>query len=147
MTYADFNNLPDPERQAEFYDGVTAKRAIAWVLDVVLISIVTAVISTVTIVGLFFIPVIFLTIGFLYRWGTLAGGSATWGMRLMAIELRDAYGQRLSPLTALLHVLGYMVSMSMVLVQMGSCVLMIVDERGRGLTDMVLGTVMLNRRA
>ncbi|GAA4229756.1 RDD family protein [Sagittula sp. NFXS13] len=147
MYYEPTSHLPDPERQAGFYEGVTAKRGVAWVADIILIGIVTAVISTVTIVGLFFIPVIWLVVGFLYRWMTISGGSATWGMRLMAIELRDAEGMRLSPVQAMLHVLGYMVAMSMVIVQIGSVILMFVDERGRGLTDMVLGTVMLNRRA
>lgn len=147
MYYEPTSHLPDPERQAGFYEGVIAKRGVAWVADIILIGIVTAVISTVTIVGLFFIPVIWLVVGFLYRWMTISGGSATWGMRLMAIELRDAEGMRLSPVQAMLHVLGYMVAMSMVIVQIGSVILMFVDERGRGLTDMVLGTVMLNRRA
>lgn len=141
------SHLPDPERQAGFYEGVTLKRAVAWIVDVVLIGLVTLVLSTVTLIGLFFIPMIYLVIGFLYRWMTIAGGSATWGMRLMAIELRDASGRRLSSGLALMHVLAYTVAMSMVLVQIGSVVLMFVDERGRGLGDMLLGTVMLNRRA
>ncbi|WP_425070285.1 RDD family protein [Sagittula sp. S175] len=147
MFYEPTTHLPDPERQAGFYDGVTIKRGVAWLADTVLIALVTAIIATVTIVGLFVIPLIFLMVGFAYRWITISGGSATWGMRLMAIELRDAYGQRLNPGLAFLHVLGYTISMSTILIQFVSVVLMFVDERGRGLTDMALGTVMLNRRA
>ncbi|MBP0482834.1 RDD family protein [Sagittula sp. M10.9X] len=141
------SHLPDPDRQAGFYDGVTVKRGLAWLVDTVLIALATAVLATITIVGLFMIPMIYLLVGFVYRWATLSRGSATWGMRLMSIELRDAWGQRLSPGLAFLHVAGYVVSMSTVLIQCVSVVLMFVDARGRGLTDMVLGTVMLNRRA
>lgn len=141
------SHLPDPERQAGFYDGVLVKRFLAWIVDVVLIALVTLVISTVTIVGLFMMPLIFLTVGFLYRWMTLASGSATWGMRLMAIEFRNAWGERLDGGQAFLHVLGYTISMSTFIIQMVSVVLMATSERGQGLTDMVLGTVALNRRA
>lgn len=147
MYYEPTSHLPDPQRQAAFYDGVTVKRGVAWVLDTILITLVTAVIATVTIVGLFMLPLIFLTVGFLYRWATLASGSATWGMRFMAIELRDAWGRPLHPGLAFLHVLGYTISVSTLLIQLVSIVLMFVDERGRGLSDMALGTVMLNRRA
>ncbi|MFW2587043.1 RDD family protein [Sagittula sp. SSi028] len=146
MYSAPVNHLPDPERQAAFYDGVTVKRGIAWLIDVVLIAIATAIVSAVTILGLFFIPMIYLMIGFLYRWVTIAGGSATWGMRVMAIELRNAHGERLGAGLAFMHVLAYSVAMSLMLVQIGSVILMFVDERGRGLGDMLLGTVMLNRR-
>ena len=141
------SHLPDPERQAGFYDGVLVKRFLAWIVDVVLIALVTLVISTVTIVGLFMMPLIFLAVGFLYRWMTLAGGSATWGMRLMAIEFRDWRGQRLDFMQAFLHTLGYAVSVSVAPLQLISVVCMFATERGQGLTDMVLGTVALNKRA
>ncbi|CUH77572.1 RDD family protein [Tropicibacter naphthalenivorans] len=141
------SHLPDPVHQAEFYESVTIKRGLAWVIDALFIGILATAVSLVTIVGVFFWPVFFLVVGFLYRWMTLASGSATWGMRIMAIEFRDAYGQRLDGGQALLHTLGYTISMSMVLVQVVSVILMFTTERGQGLTDLVLGTVALNRRA
>jgi uncharacterized RDD family membrane protein YckC len=141
------SHLPDPERQAAFYDGVTVKRGLAWLVDVILIGSLTAIISVVTIVGLFMIPFIYMVVGFLYRWMTLAGGSATLGMRLMSIEFRNAYGERLDGGQALLHTLGYVVTVSTGILQLISVVLMFVTERGQGLTDMVLGTVALNKRA
>lgn len=146
--YSDtFSHLPDPAMQPEFYADVTVKRAMAWIFDIVLIAVITLPIALITIVGLFFIPMIWIAVGFVYRWATISGKSATLGMRLMSIELRDGFGNRLDPGQALLHTLGYTVSVSMFPVQLVSVVLMMLSERGQGLTDLVLGTVMLNRRA
>ncbi|MDU8911273.1 RDD family protein [Aestuariicoccus sp. MJ-SS9] len=142
------DHLPDPVTQAEFYADVTLKRALAWVIDSILIlALVVPVVVMTAFIGLFFLPFLFLVVGFVYRAATIAGGSATWGMRLMAIELRDAYGRRLDGGTALLHTLGYTVSMSIPLIQFVSIVTIVTSERGQSLTDMGLGTAMINRRA
>lgn len=141
-------HLPDPMTQPEFYDGVTAKRAAAWLIDVIIVTLLCVPVVVFTaFIALFFLPVVMLCVGFLYRWFTIASGSATLGMRLMAIELRDAYGRPLDGMLALLHTLGYALSMSTAIVQLGSAGLMCVTERGQGLSDLALGTVMVNRRA
>ncbi|MHA6347029.1 RDD family protein [Roseivivax sp. CAU 1761] len=140
--------LPDPALQPEFYDGVTLKRAVAWVVDVVLVLLmVVPVVVLTAFVGLFFLPMLMLGVGFVYRWVTIANSSATWGMRLMAIELRDAHGRRLDAGTAFLHTAGYAFAISTAIVQLGSALLMCATERGQGLSDLMLGTVMVNRRA
>lgn len=140
--------FPDPERQPEFYAGVPAKRLFAWVVDMVLVFLLALLVVPFTaFTGLFFFPFLMLVIGFFYRVATLAGGSATWGMRLMAIEIRDARGHRLDFPTALLHTLGYTVSIAIFPVQLVSIVLMLVTSYRQGLTDHVLGTVALNLRA
>ncbi len=141
------SHLPDPHRQAEFYDGVAFKRGIAWFIDCAVIIAISLPLALFTIVGLFMIPVFFMVVGFLYRWFTISGGSATWGMRLMAIELRDAYGRRLDGQQALFHTLGYTVTMSTVILQIISIFLMLTSERGQSLTDMFMGTTALNLRA
>ena len=142
------DHLPDPVAQPEFYDSVTSKRFLAWVIDTILVGILVVPVVFFTLgIALFFLPVVWLAISFVYRWITLANGSATWGMRAMAIELRDAYGQRLDTGLAFLHTLGYALSISTAIVQVGSIVLMLTTERRQGLSDLVLGTVMLNRRA
>jgi len=141
------SGLPDPVREPAFYAGVSGKRALAWVADFALIWLITAVIVPFTLfTALFFFGFLLLVVGFLYRWATIAAGSATWGMRLMGIELRQADGGRLSATTALLHTLGYSVSIAMLPVQVVSAILMVALGRGQGLTDMVLGTAALNRR-
>ena len=66
---------------------------------------------------------------------------------MMAIELRDAYGRPLDATQAFFHTLGYALSMTTAIVQLGSAGLMCVTQRGQGLTDLALGTVMINRRA
>jgi uncharacterized RDD family membrane protein YckC len=142
------SHLPDPERQSAFYEGVTVKRGIAWVIDFVItmVLVVPMLIFTAGL-GIFFLPVLFFLVGFAYRVLTIASGSATWGMRIMAIELRNAFGERLDLTQAFLHTLGYTISLSVPVIQVASVICMFVTERGQGLTDMALSTVALNRRA
>jgi uncharacterized RDD family membrane protein YckC len=90
---------------------------------------------------------LWLVISFLYRWATLSNRSATLGMRVMSIELRSARGQRLDGGTAFIHTLGYFLSSGMFLVQLVSIACMLASRRGQSLTDLALGTVMLNQRA
>lgn len=150
MTYAAppmATALPCPEAQPAFYDGVLAKRAIAWFSDTILITGMTllAGIATLT-VGLFLWPLFFLAIGAAYRISTLASGSATWGMRLMGIELRGPDGGRLDGAQAALHVAGYYASWTFAIVPgLASLVAMVVTGRRQGLTDLVLGTAAINR--
>lgn len=138
--------LPDPERHAEFYEGVPLKRGLAWVVDTILITIITAVIVPFTaFTALFFLPFLYLFVSFTYRVLTLAGGSATPGMRLMNITFLNRYGERFDFATAFLHTLGYTLSIGTLLVQVVSVILMFTSSRGQGLTDHVLGTVAINR--
>jgi uncharacterized RDD family membrane protein YckC len=140
--------LPDPVTESQFYSGVTTKRLFAWVFDAVFIALLCLLALPFTaFTAIFFFPILWLVVGFLYRWATIAGGSATWGMRLMSIELREADGLRLSGGTALVHTLGYSVSVAMAPLQLISVIVMIALGRGQGLTDLVLGTAMINRPA
>jgi uncharacterized RDD family membrane protein YckC len=142
------HRLPDPTRHAAFYDGVPAKRALAWVIDAVIAGIVTAIIVPFTVfVALLFLPALFLVVSFLYRWATIANGSATLGMRLMGVQLLDSDGHDLTSATAFGHTFIYTVCMAMVIPQLVSIVLMATDARGKGLGDLALGTVMINRPA
>ena len=140
--------LPDPDRHAAFYSGVTAKRALAWIIDTIFVTaIVFLVLLLTALTAVFIFPLVWLAVGFLYRWVTISGRSATWGMRVMSIEFLDRYGQRFDAGTAFLHTLGYSLSMAFVLPQILSVGLMMVTRRGQGLTDMVLGSVAINRHA
>lgn len=138
--------LPDPAARPDYYAGVPSKRFGAWVIDLTLVTFAAALLLPFTaFLGIFFFPVMMTVVGFFYRWSTLAGGSATWGMRLMGIELREADGLRLSNGTALAHTFGYLVSMAFPVLQVISIILMLTTERKQGLTDIVLGTAALNR--
>ncbi|MFK7834779.1 MAG: RDD family protein [Sulfitobacter sp.] len=138
---------PDPHTQPQFYDGTPLKRLLAWLVDMCLIVALCLLILPFTaFTGIFFFPFLMLVVGFIYRWATLAGGSATWGMRLMAVEIRSNDDRPLDGGLALVHTLGYSISLAFPLLQLISIVLMLTSERRQGLTDMVLGTVALNRR-
>ena len=147
MTYADSPHLPDPLRAPQFYEGVALKRFIAWVIDSALIFVLSLLIVPFTaFTALFFLPLLYLVVGFGYRAITIGSASATFGMRIMSIELRDSRGERFDFSQALVHTLGFTLSMAFFLVQAVSIILMIGSARGQSLTDMALGTVMINRR-
>ena len=140
--------LPDPHYQSEFYADTPVKRLIAWIIDGMIIFALSFAVAILTIgLGFFFFFGLFMLLGFAYRGVTRANGAATWGMRLVAIEMRTADGSRFSLLPAFLHTLGYSVSIGMPLLQLVSIVLMLTTERRQGLTDLVLGTVAINRAA
>ena len=105
MTHTDpYARLPDPARQAGFYADVPLKRLGAFVVDLIVIFALTTLISLATFGIVFFIfPAVAAVLGFIYRVLTLASGSATWGMRLMGIELRRHDAGRLSLVDAFVH--------------------------------------------
>tara|TARA_R110000787_G_scaffold240971_2_gene347192 strand:+ start:759 stop:1196 length:438 start_codon:yes stop_codon:yes gene_type:complete len=138
---------PDPDTQPEFYDGVPTKRLLAWVLDmIVIIGMCLLILPFTAFTGIFFFPFLMLVVGFIYRVITLTTGSATWGMRLMGMELRDLRDRPFDFGTAFFHTLGYSLSWAMAPLQLISIVLMCVSARKQGLSDMVLGSVAVNRR-
>jgi uncharacterized RDD family membrane protein YckC len=140
--------LPDPDRHPEFYADVPAKRLLAFLVDSVIIGVLTALVLPFTaFTGIFFLPLLVTVISFVYRTLTISGGSATWGMRLASIELRTRHGERLDPGTAMAHTLVYSVVFSTLLPQLLSIALMIWTPRRQGLPDLLLGTAAINRAA
>lgn len=142
------SHLPDPDTQPEFYSGVASKRFLAWIVDTLAILLVAiAIVPLTAFTGLFFFPFLVMCVGFVYRTLTLTTQSATWGMRLLAIEFRTQDGARFGFDTAVLHTLGFSASLTVFPAQVISIVLMLTSARGQGLTDHVLGTVAVNKRA
>lgn len=141
-------HLPHPDNQPEFYQSVPVKRFLAWILDTIAIILLSFIVVLFTaFVGAFIWPLLYLMVGFVYRVATISNGSATWGMRFVGIELRDAHGARFDTGLALAHTAGYTVSMAFPLIQIVSIVMMLTSSRAQGLTDAFLGTVAMNRRA
>ena len=139
--------LPDPQVHPELYDDVLVKRFIAWAIDSVLVWGLWLVLSVLSLGILIWLLPFFAVLDFVYRASTLSRRSATWGMRLAGIELRDRRGERLDGGQAFAHTCGYMASMVMFFpVQVASLAAMAVTERRQSLTDMVLGTAVLNRQ-
>ena len=138
--------LPDPSTKPQFYEGILIKRALAWVIDVVLIALLCLLVLPFTaFLAIFIFPLLMLITGFVYRWFTIAGKSSTWGMRVTGIELRDANGLRLQSGTALAHTFGYTVSVAIAPLLLISILMMLMTDRKQGLTDHILGTAALNR--
>lgn len=140
--------LPDPFRDAEFYRDTALKRAFAWGLDVIAIFALSLLLTPLTLfTSLFWFPLFYLCVGMAYRTATIARWSGTPGMRIMAVELRDADGRPFDLGQAALHTLGYTVSWAVFPLQLLSGAMMIGTARGQGLTDMVLGSAAINRAA
>ena len=88
--------LPHPDTHGEFYADVPTKRFLAWLVDSVLILLLTLLAIPLTaFTGLFFFPFLWLTVSAVYRIASLSRSSATPGMRLMAIEIRNGRVVRL----------------------------------------------------
>ena len=140
------SHLPDPKLLPEFYAFVLPKRLFAWVMDAVLILLLTLLIIVATaFTALAIAPVLGVAVNVAYRYVGLVKWSATPGMALMAVELRDARGERLEPGTALFHTLIYTAASATVILQVVSVVMMLTSDRRQGLPDVLLGTAMLNR--
>ncbi len=139
---------PDPVAQAEFYDNVLVKRAMAWIFDTVLIAFLMMLIIPLTgFLALFFLGALYITVNFIYRWMGMARHSATLGMRMVGVEFRDASGYPLTAAQGFAHTVLYALSMAFVFPQLVSVLMMVFGKRGQGLSDAVMSVVLVNRRA
>ena len=144
LTYA----YPDPATQSHFYADVPLKRVFAWGIDTVITAFLVALVVPFTgFLALFFMGGLYIAVNFLYRWIGLARHSATFGMRVMGVQFRDVQGLPIGGGLALVHTLAYALSVAFVIPQIVSVLMMGATQRGQGLTDVVLGTVLINRTA
>ncbi|WP_231701020.1 RDD family protein [Aliiruegeria sabulilitoris] len=141
-----YPGLPDPDRNAEFYADIPVKRAVAWIVDALVVFLLTLLVLPFTaFTGLFFYPFLWLVVSFAYRVLTISGGSATLGMRLMSVELRTWRGERFGLGDAFMHTLLYSLCLSFLIPQLVSIGLMLTTARAQGLHDLALGTAAINR--
>ncbi len=149
MATADTNRgFPDPISHREFYEDVTTKRLVAFLIDSFLILLITtALIPLTAFVALVFFGFFGLIVNLIYRTVSLANRSATPGMRLMGIEFRTHQGAHMSLGLALTHTILFTLSFSMVLPQVISIILMLTTPRGQSLNDLLLGTAVINKSA
>lgn len=144
--FSDGPGLPDPERHAALYADVPAKRLGAWIIDSLAILAITIVaIPFTAFTALFFLPLLWMIVGLIYRIWSLSSRSATPGMRMMNIELRNGHGMPLTAGEAAAHTVLYSVCMAMFLPMLVSIGLMLGSARGQGLPDHALGTAAINR--
>jgi uncharacterized RDD family membrane protein YckC len=144
----------DPYLQPELFRGVAIRRAIAFLIDMIVLSI--PVVLAVIFIAVF--GLITLGLGWALFWlispasviwalvyyGATLGGphSATIGMRVMDLELRTWYGAPGYFLLGAMHAVLFWISISV----LSPFVLLIglFNARRRLLHDFVLGTVIIN---
>ncbi len=138
----------DPAVRPERYEGVRTRRSFAFLVDAAIILMLMVVAYVlIGVLGIFTLGVLWLlfpavwpVVAILYSVLTLGGlNSATPGMRFMGIEIRTVRGERLDYGHALLHVLGFWLSVAI----LTPLVLLVAlfTERKQLLHDLILGTV------
>lgn len=143
---------PDPLTDTRLYQGVRTRRIMAFLVDVVLLGILTFLAA----VLILFIGVLTLGLGWLLYfilWPVLAlvysaftlGGpnSATPGMQVMGLEMRQTNGEKMTPVLAAVHSVLFYASVSVLTPFV--LVVALISDRKRLLHDIVLGTVVVNR--
>jgi uncharacterized RDD family membrane protein YckC len=133
----------------ERFEGVLSRRILAFILDCILIGLLTIpflVLSfflAVLTFGLLVIPIGGVLTFFYFTLFTGGAKSATPGMRLMGIELRDLGGGRPDLLQAGARTLVFMASNTVLPVII--CAVALFDLRRRTIHDMLTSTVVVRR--
>ena len=144
----------DPVTNPELFEGVLARRLIAFVIDLIILSLPVLFLA----VFIFIIGVVTLGLGFffyallppimvlwaLFYYGMTLGGqhSATIGMRAMDIQMRTWYGSPAYFVLGAVHAVVFWVTVS-VLTPLILLVALFNDRR-RCLHDMLIGTIVIN---
>ncbi|MFV2001368.1 MAG: RDD family protein [Paracoccaceae bacterium] len=140
--------FPNPRTHSTLYDQIPKRRLFAFVIDSIIIVVLSLILIPFTAFSaIFFFSFFSLVVGVVYRTLTLAQKSATPGMRIMKIEFRTHLGERLSFNNALVTTLLFTASLWMVMPLLISAVMIVVSQRARGLSDLVMGTAVINRAA
>jgi uncharacterized RDD family membrane protein YckC len=144
----------DPLRNPELFEGVLARRVVAFLIDFIIISIPVVLAA----MFIFAFGIITLGLGFALYWllppgaviwalvyfGATLGGprSATIGMRVMDLEMRTWYGAPAYFVLGAVHAIVFWISIS----ALTPFILLVAffNERRRLLHDILLGTVIIN---
>src|SRR5215472_142204 len=144
----------DPAANPELFEGVLARRCIAFLIDVVIIAIPVLLAA----IFIFIFGIITLGLGWALYWllspGTVvwaivyygmtfgAPASATIGMRVMDIEMRTWYGAPAYFVLGAVHAVVYWVT----ILFLTPLILLVAlfNQRRRLLHDMLVGTIVIN---
>ncbi len=147
----------DPVANPELFEGVLARRVVAFLIDFVILSIPVVFVSMfIFVVGVVTFGLGFLIYGLLWPamviwaicyYGATLGGphSATIGMRAMDIEMRTWYGAPTYFVLGAVHAVVFWVTVSMITPLV--LLICLFNERRRCLHDMLVGTVVINNAA
>jgi uncharacterized RDD family membrane protein YckC len=118
--FADQPHAYDPVRNPQLFAGVIRKRSVAFIVDAIIILVLTAIagvavfvlgILTLGLAWLLF-GLVFPAVGLGYNALTVGGpNSATVGQRMMGLEVRMWFGGKVSPLIAAFHALLFWFSL------------------------------------
>ena len=144
----------DPIANPELFEGVLARRVIAFVIDLVIIAILPMLAA----LFIFIIGLVTFGLGWILFWiwwpvtviwalcyyGITFGGaaSATLGMRAMDLEMRTWYGAPAYFVLGAVHAIVYWITVSFL-----TPLIMLVglfNERRRLLHDIMVGTIVIN---
>jgi uncharacterized RDD family membrane protein YckC len=144
----------DPAANPELFEGVLARRIVAFVIDLIVLSIPILLLSA----FIFVIGVVTLGFGFLlyallspimvlwalFYYGITLGSprSATLGMRVMDLEMRTWYGAPAYFVLGAVHAIVFWITVSV----LTPFVLLVslFNDRRRCLHDILVGTVIIN---
>jgi uncharacterized RDD family membrane protein YckC len=150
----DYSERPtayDPVTQPRLFRGVIRKRIVAFIVDAIIILVLTTVayvvvgllgILTLGLAWLLF-GLVFPAVGLGYNALTIGGvNSATIGQRMVGLEVRMWFGGRVTPLIAAFHALLFWFSLAIF------CPILLwalFDPRKRCLHDILAGVVVIDR--
>ena len=147
----------DPVANPELFEGVVARRVVAFLIDFVILALPVAFVS----MFIFVIGIVTFGLGFLFYgllwpamilwalayYGMTLGSpaSATIGMRIMDIEMRTWYGSPAYFVLGAVHAIVFWITVS----ALTPLVLLVClfNERRRCLHDMLVGTVIINNES
>lgn len=144
----------DPFQHPNLFSSVRSNRIFAFFIDLVVVALLTFAAGVlVFVLGVFTLGLGFLlyailptAVALIYVAMTLGGPTAsTLGMRAMGLEMRLWYGAKPYPLLAVVHVILFWSSISL-LTPLVLFVSLFSDQK-RLLHDIVLGTVVINSAA
>ena len=147
----------DPATNPELFEGVVARRIVAFLIDFLILSIPVVFVSMfIFVVGIVTFGLGFLFYGLLWPgmviWAIVYYGmtlgsaaSATIGMRMVDLEMRTWYGAPCYFVLGAVHAIGYWLTVSF----LTPFILLVglVNDRKRLLHDMLLGTIVINNAA
>ncbi|MGH6832533.1 MAG: RDD family protein [Methyloceanibacter sp.] len=149
--FADQPHAYDPVAQRQLFDGVIRKRFVAFIVDAIIILVLTTIayvvvallgIITLGLAWLLF-GLVFPAVGLGYNALTIGGpNSATIGQRMMGLEVRMWFGGKVTPLIAAFHALLFWFSL---VVFCPILLWALFDPRKRCLHDILAGVVVINR--
>ncbi|MEM6974433.1 MAG: RDD family protein [Pseudomonadota bacterium] len=150
---ATLDTLPEPDSEPQFYEGVRLRRLAAFLVDLIAILVLLGGVALIGIVvglltfgiGFAFIVPAFALTGIAYRTTLIAERSATLGMMLMGIELRDMFGRPLTLPLAFLHTCGFTAVSYLPPVLIASLIYAGLNRHGRTLHDALFQVTMINR--